>query len=267
MGEFINAKSLEPAGGELIPEADEKFDDTFGDIDDVSLSGNVEKDYATLIHKLQDTGNVHLNEALEKICHDPKLYTFISKAFGESELANVRISRSPTAIPVKSLLSCRKEFSLDDSLLFALNSDNLNGKINMFTSPATVIAPIITYRKSFIIDGHHRWAELYAMNPNSMITAINIDYEQDAVWKPLWVFQSAITVADSDFHQSSKENTLRKMSEDQIRGYVTQNITDVCVRSLICANAKNEDITVTDRDSAIEYIVLNAQDIKRDNLV
>ena len=267
MGEFINAKSLEPAGENMVSEADEGFDPTFGDIDDVCLSGDVERDYTTLIHRLQDTGNIHLSEALEKICHDPKLYTFISKAFEEGELANVRISRSPTAIPVKSLLPCRKEFSLDDSLLFALSSDNLNGKINMFTSPATVIAPIITYRKLFIIDGHHRWAELYTLNPNAMITAININYEQGAIWSPPRIYQDAITGTVTNSQPSNRENILRKMREDQIRGYVTQNITDVCVRSLICANAKNEKITVTDRDSAIEYIALNAQDLKRDNLV
>ena len=266
MGEFINVKSLEPAGGELIPEADEKFDDTFGDIDDVCLSGDVERDYTTLVRKLQDAVNDHLGEALEKVCHDPKPYAFLSRSFDKDELANVRISSSPTAIPVKCLLPFHKEISLDDSLLFSLRSDSMNGESNMFCDPVTVVAPIVTYNKTFIIDGHHRWLELYLINPDAKISAININYEQSYIWKPRSIFQDAIMAAGNDFLQSSKENMLLEMSKEQIREYITQNITDACVRSLISANAKAWEITVTDKESAIEYIEQNARALKSENM-
>lgn len=259
------SKEFESMRRKSVFEAEE-YDDTFGDASDINLTGDLEKDFDTLINKLRKTDYEDLGEELKNICDDPKLYALLSKGFGNGELADVKMSSSVIAIPVKQLLPSQSEIGLDNSLKFPLKSDNLNGGINLFKDPVTVVAPIVTYRKTFIVDGHHRWSELYMINPNAKIAAINFNYEQDSPWRALRNFQGAIAVANKDVPKNySKVNNVYEMSEEQIRKYVENNITDECIQSLIDAKAENRAVAVADRDTAIEYIVENALDLKADN--
>lgn len=241
----------------LFEAEDEEVDTTFGDVDDIQLTGDVEEDFNTLINTLQNNSFEELGDELNDVVNDPKLYDLLAMGFGDGELADVKMSSSPTALYVTSLLPSQSEIGLDNSLSYPLKQDCSH----LFDDkPIKIVAPIVTYRKTFIVDGHHRWSQLYMINPNAKIEAINFNYDQPSPYRALRNFQGAIAVANKDVPKSySKVNNVYDMSKDQIKSYVDKNIQDVCWKSLV------EVGVCEDRESAIEYITNNALTLKRDN--
>lgn len=237
---------------------DEQVDTEFGDPTDISLSGNVEQDFNTLIELLRKESYPDLVEDLEKIVKDPKLYEIFAEGFGEGELANVKMSATTTSIPVDQLLPSQNEIGLDNSLKFPLTKTS-DCSI-YFKDPVKIVAPIITYRKTFIIDGHHRWSQVYMMNPKAKIAAINFNYSQQSPFRALRNFQGAIAVANKNIEShAGGVNNVYAMSESQIRKYIEDNISDACIQSLIKLNI------VKDKESAIDYILKNTLMLKADN--
>lgn len=228
----------------------------FGDASDINLSGDVEKDFETVVNFLRNQDYSELGDALNDIVNDPKLYALLSEGFGDGELANVKMSSGTTTIAAAQLLPSQSEIGLDNSLAYPLKSDCHT----YFNDPVTIVAPIITYRKTFIIDGHHRWSQALMINPKVKMTAINFNYEEESPYRALRNFQGAIAVANKDVpSQVSKVNNVYEMSESEIRKYVEDNIQDVCVESLI-------DVGVAkDKEGVIDYIVNNAMLLKANN--
>jgi len=231
-------------------------DDEFGDASDVSLSGDVEKDFNKVIELLRSCAYEDLGDTLEDIVKDPKLYTLLAEGFGEGDLAKVKMSNQSTAIAVSQLLPSQSEIGLDNSLAYPLKQDCSN----LFKSPVTIVTPIITYRKTFIIDGHHRWSQLYMMNPEAKIAAINFNYGETSPYRALRNFQGAIAVAHKQVPKSfNKVNNVYDMSKDAIEKYIDENMQDVCWKSLAKIGV------CTDRNSAIDYISKNIAQLKSDN--
>jgi len=256
----IMARSLVSRGYRRIYSADEVQDDDetmFGDPTDKNVSADVEEAFDKLVDMLRKTSYEDLGPALEDIVDDPKLYALLKEGFGNGELANVKMSNEPTAIAVTQLLPSQSEIGLDNSLSYPLKQDCSH----LFTGDAIkIVAPIITYRKTFVIDGHHRWSQLYMMNPKAKIAAINFNYDQESPYRALRNFQGAIAVANKEVPKSySKVNNVYEMSESAIEKYIDKNISDACWKSLVKVGV------CKDRDSAIDYILDNVMLLKADN--
>ena len=244
------------AADDTADKTSEEDDTEFGDPSDETVSGDVEETFNKLVDMLRKTSYEDLGPALEDIVDDPKLYAILKEGFGDGELANVKMSSAPTAIAVTQLLPSQSEIGLDNSLSYPLKQDCSK----LFDGTVTIVAPIVTYRKTFIIDGHHRWSQLYMMNPKAKISAINFNYEESSPYRALRNFQGAIAVTNKEVPKSySKVNNVYEMSEDQIRDYVDEHIQDVCWKSLVTVGVAE------DRDSAIDYIVDNVMTLKADN--
>lgn len=236
--------------------ADDEIDLEFGDPSDIQLSGDVDRDFEAIVKMLRKTSYEDLGPALEEIVNDPKLYTLLAEGFGNGELADVKMSSSATAISVAQLLPSQSEIGLDNSLSYPLKQDCSN----LFNSPVTIVAPIITYRKTFIIDGHHRWSQLYMMNPKAKISAINFNYSENSPYRALRNFQGAIAVAHKEVPKSySRVNNVYEMSDGAIEDYIDSHMQDVCWQSLVNVGVCD------DRDGAIDYIMDNIDQLKADN--
>jgi hypothetical protein len=236
--------------------AEDDVDLEFGDPSDIRLTGDVDKDFDTIVKMLRKTSYEDLGPALEEIVDDPKLYTLLAEGFGNGELADVKMSSSATAISVAQLLPSQSEIGLDNSLSYPLKQDCSN----LFNSPVTIVAPIITYRKTFIIDGHHRWSQLYMMNPKAKISAINFNYSESSPYRALRNFQGAIAVAHKEVPKSySRVNNVYEMSDSAIEKYIDTHMEDVCWKSLVKVGVCN------DRDGAIDYIMDNIDQLRADN--
>lgn len=235
---------------------DETDDTEFGDPDDENVSEDVEEAFNQLVQKLRDASYEELGDALEDVVSDPKLYALLKEGFGDGDLANVKMSAQPTSIAVSQLLPTQSEIGLDNSLAYPLSQDCST----LFNSPVTIVTPIVTYRKTFVIDGHHRWSQLYMMNPDAKISAINFNYTDQSPFRALRNFQGAIAVAHGEVpKQFSKVNNVYDMSDSAIEKYVDENISDACWKSLVNVGVAE------DRDSAIDYILNNIAQLQDEN--
>ena len=241
-----------------LTEADEEeADTTFGDVDDIPLSGDTEQDFNKVVDFLKSQSYHDLGDALKDIVDDPKLYNLLASGFGDGELAKVKMSNSTVGLPVQSLFPTQSEIGLDNSLKFPLKSDCSK---YFSDSAITIVAPIITYRKTYVIDGHHRWSQLYMINPDAKISAINFNYEDSNPYRALRNMQGAIAVANKDVpSQDSKVYNLYDMDENQIKDYIEKNIQDVCTDSLI------KQGVAKDKEGVIDYITKNALELKNRN--
>ena len=96
----------------------------------------------------------------------------------ESGIAkNLNLSGKIEAILVNKLHPTQKEIGLQNSLDFAIKQKNAD---QYFEGEYKMIgAPIVTYKGVHVIDGHHRWSQLYMLNPNAKIAAYNIESIED----------------------------------------------------------------------------------------
>ena len=230
--------------------ADNDVDTTFGDPNDIMLPNDVEKAFTAIVDKLHEYSYEDFVDTLDDIIDDRKIHVLLSKGFGNGDLANVHMSSSSVALPVQSLLPSQSEIGLDNSLKFPLSMDCSI----YFNSPVTVVAPILTYRKTFIIDGHHRWSQIYMLNPNATVSALNFDYNIESPFIALRNFQRAtIAVATGDIQmQYSNFDNVYNMGKNEIESYIDQNIQDICWQSLANNNVCDN------RDTAIKYLTHNA---------
>ena len=236
--------------------SDADYDNEFDDIGDISLPDDVDEAFDMLVDMLRKQSFEDLGDALEDIVNDDKLYALLSEGFGDGELANVKMSSESTGIPVVQLLPSQSEIGLDNSLNYPLSMDCTN----YFNDIVKIVAPVITYRKTFIIDGHHRWSQLYMINPKAKIAAINFNYDQVSPYRALRNFQGAVAVANKNVPKSfNKVNNVYDMSDSAIEQYVDEHITDACWKSLVKVGV------CEDRDSAIDYILDNIDTLKYDN--
>lgn len=116
---------------------------------------------------------------LEQKIKDPKFSKFlkmgIKKYDGDSQDDQIKVSKEE--IPVSELMPTQSQIGLADSLGWT-SANNPQGaaktaKLNDGT--ADVGGRIITADGKYIVDGHHRWSQVFLLNPNAKIPAWNFN--------------------------------------------------------------------------------------------
>lgn len=78
---------------------------------------------------------------------------------------------------------------------------------DLFSNKTIVIKePIVTYNGQYVIDGHHRWSELYMINPYANIAALNIEVHNGDNPSPL----SMLKIIQRFILKKSKESRSEK---------------------------------------------------------
>jgi len=196
-------------------------------------------------------------EILNEMVKDEKFSPLIKEAAG-GELANVDLEMSIADIPVTRLMPTQNEIDLDKSLKFGLS---VPGNIkNYFNNPVEIKMPLISYNGTYIIDGHHRWSQVFCFNPNAKMTCINFEGDLSPI-QMLKSTQLAIAASINKVPTANVRGTsLYKVSEADLRRYVDKNFSDKCVKDLMKV-LKN----IKSRDEAVDYVVNNAMKLKSNN--
>lgn len=210
------------------------------------LTDLFKKDYASFVKDLGD------------FAKDPKFRQFIKS--GATEQSTVK----RTAISVKDLKPTQNEIDVDKSLQFPL-TDGASAQ-NCLKGGAVMIAkPIISFNGEYIIDGHHRWSQLYAMNPDAKIVAF--DFSNPKVKGPIGALKLAqlaivATGASKIPSQDVKGKNLLQMGEKDVKAYVTDKITDNCINALAEKEiVKGEGEEETKKEAA-DYIWTNVKSMQ-----
>ncbi|MDD7621551.1 MAG: hypothetical protein SOY33_05765 [Candidatus Onthovivens sp.] len=140
-------------------------------------------------------------------------------------------------IPVKNLSPTQTDIGLVDSLAYVLMPfDGEKEFHNYFEDKSQTIGDkIITFDGKWIIDGHHRWSQLYMVNPEALINAINCEYfidnnkvNSENPLNILKIFQAAIgTITGGIKKAEAGENIYDCGDKNCVKKQVTQLLTSI----------------------------------------
>lgn len=173
-------------------------------------------------------------QILNKMLEDPKAKALLEDGFG-GELGDTKLKFKEKIIPVRNLRPTQSEIDVNKSVDFPLLHPEMN--IDNYYSKGCIInkIPIITFRGNYVIDGHHRWSQVYAFNPDATMTC----YDYDGNISPISMLkatQGAIAAVMAD----DSNNNNGQIPQEKVNG---QNLFD----------------TKWDKDAIYKYIIDHAR--------
>jgi len=205
-------------------------------------------------------------ETLNKMLEDPKSAALLEDGFGGS-LGDTQLKFSVQKIPVSQLMPTQKEIDLDKSLKHALTKAESVKKT--FSNPIEINKPIVTFRKNYVIDGHHTWLQAITLNPKGKILAFNYDGDISPV-QMLKAVQGAIAAVKADDNKNNGKLPSNKVEgpnffdddfdRKKIRKYLEDTFDDALI-DVYCDYIKE----CNDRNSIIKYLEERLLDIKANN--
>jgi hypothetical protein len=205
-------------------------------------------------------------DTLNKMLEDPKSAALLEDGFGGT-LGDTQLKFSVQKIPVSQLMPTQKEIDLDKSLKHALVDEKSFKKT--FTNPIEINKPIVTFRKNYVIDGHHTWLQAIALNPTGKILAFNYDGDISPI-QMLKAVQGTIAAVKADDNKNNGKLPSNKVEgpnffdddfdRKKIRKYLEDTFDDSLV-DVYCDYIKE----CKDRNSIIKYLEERLLDIKANN--
>ncbi len=203
----------------------------------------ISKEYTTFVKELG-----------QKI-DDPKFREFLNMGVEDGDLADDKIDVKTGPIPVKDLRPTQSQIGLADSLGWVSKNKPQQAGETATSETADVGGPIITANGKYIVDGHHRWSQVFLLNPNASIPAVDfqIGGNPDAK-KVLKLTQLAIAAVDrvvpmrkadaktDIFATGGKAETIKKV--------LNAVISDEMAKSLMGAWGADSKEAVIDRVAA-----------------
>lgn len=175
---------------------------------------------------------------LGDMAKDKKVQAFIQSGKADGDLDDDRLNAVKTAIAVRDLRPTQNEIDVNGSLRWPLTKpDSLRNCLQK--GVVTIKAPIVTYNGQYIIDGHHRWSQLYAMNKDAVINAVDL---QGPKMNPIDVLKIVQLAIAGDLGtvptQSVQGQNLLKADGKFVADYVIKTITDECVKVFAAMRGK-----------------------------
>lgn len=190
-------------------------------------------------------------DTLNDMLKDPKTRTLIDGGFG-GDLGDVQLKFSEKIIPVNKLNPTQNEIGLAQSLDYGLESTK---NFDIYFMPyAQIKYPIVTFNSKYVIDGHHRWSQLYCFNPETK--AVCLDFSGNiSPMDMLKVTQGAIAATKGEIPSLTKHGeNIYDLSASDIRRHIEEKLCDDVVLAFKTKDGKN----FQDREDVVNYITNNA---------
>ena len=129
---------------------------------------------------------------------------------------------------VSSLTPMQKEIDIDKSLGWPIVNTQGSGlaKNVSASGPVELGSPIVIFNGKYIVDGHHRWSQLYACNRNASIVAIDITNPHIKPLEALKAVQASIAHQIGDVPVQTVDSVnLIGIDEGALRGWLEKNVT------------------------------------------
>lgn len=164
-------------------------------------------------------------EKFKDIADDPAVHALIKAGTQDGKPTDEVVRFTSTNIPVTKLKPTQNEIGMAESLQNILTDKYNNVDMILRGGNVVIKAPILILNNEWIIDGHHRWSQVYVCNPDCAIKAINMTASikpQDA----LKAVQMAIVAASEELPLSSAKGiNLLTASATAIHRFIMKNGT------------------------------------------
>ena len=133
---------------------------------------------ATVFGDKQKGGSPAIGKVkLSKIVGDSKVQAVLAAGLADGDPQDDMLPYASGRILCTELKPTQNEIGFDQSVLN--NLTNKYGKLDtFFAGKPNVGGPIVTYAGEYIIDGHHRWSSVYAVNPKAKMLCLDIKAKQ-----------------------------------------------------------------------------------------
>lgn len=156
---------------------------------------------------------------------DPKTKAFLKagKIDGNAEDETFKFANVP--IKVQSLRPTQNEIDVDGSLSYPMSDFATFKKYVLPSAALTIKAPVVTYNGQYIIDGHHRWSQLYACNPDAEINCLDIQLPGLNPLDVLKAVQASIAVATGKVNKATvKGANLLEIDEAGLNSWLGKKV-------------------------------------------
>ena len=95
---------------------------------------------------------------------------------GRPDDERITFPRSAVSIPVRDLLPTQREIDVDNSLAWQMGAQPGSAQLQHILNGRAVAlkGPILTLNGGFVVDGHHRWSQVYCINPDATVSCMDI---------------------------------------------------------------------------------------------
>jgi len=155
-----------------------KYQKTAGEELDANLPKLTPTDYSRIstdFSKLMAGDLSGFVDGLKKSISDPKVQKFLLMAKEDGKLDDDKIFIEQQDVVVANLEPTQNEVFLEKSLQYPF--ENKPENISNFINGDTKDMPRIVVSGKYIIDGHHRWGQIYCLNKKGTIATYNITFE------------------------------------------------------------------------------------------
>ena len=184
---------------------------------------------------------------LKKYQSEPKILAALKAGLTDGKPNDEKFNVAEASYAAKILKPTQNEIGAEESLKNIL-TDQYGSLDGFLKGNATFPDPIITYNGKFVLDGHHRWSQVYAANPNAKISAINVIGKIDPK-DILKAVHTAIAVDSGETKTISanlKAGNLLAFTPEKVKSYVAENLTDKA-RNVWADNGVESDNAIANR--------------------
>ena len=208
------------------------------DLITLSKSSSEEEVYHKMIELLSQEKYHLAVQDIDKIIKEPKLKSILGLGFG-GELSDLKLSVSPCNLVAKRLVPTQNEIGMKESLQYLLEDT----EFTKYFKPGIVIKrPVLTFNGMFIVDGHHRWSQIFLVNPDAELACINIEGNLSPI-SMLKAIQCTIGSNTGDLRLKAAQGTsLYKASRSTIQDFIKKNLTEKTKEALLKVNLDEEKL-------------------------
>ena len=207
---------------------------------------------------------------------DPKVWTILNMGLSDLKENDEKIPVKTIPIPVKDLLPTQSQIGLKDSIGFLAFKNPDGAKASLGGVADFGGGMVLTADGKYILDGHHRWSQVYMINPDASIPALDLTLNLKNGTEMLKVIQLAIAATYKKILMKSADAPTdifndKKTGNDGEK--LTQMLKDIFEGKYGIENGGSLDNVVkfkdilkeawkTDDDGVIEKLVEHAKVIK-----
>lgn len=182
-------------------------------------------------------------DQFKTIASDPKVQAILKAGATDGNPEDEKVTYAKGNIAVKGLLPTQNEIGFDQSIANIL-TDQYGSLKSILGGSANVGGPIVTYNGKYVIDGHHRWSQVYAANPNA--TMENLDIKGDLPPTEILKLVHAAIAANIGGVPSADPkgiNILDGISEKQVLDAVNSKLADKA-KTIWAENGQKDNNTI-----------------------
>lgn len=158
---------------------------------------------------------------------DPEMQKFIGAGHKDGDPKDDRFKTKPENIAVADLIPTQNEIDIDKSLGWPMKKDPSSFiKFSKGNGPFLVGAdPIIVLNKTHILDGHHRWSQVYAINRDAELKVQNINKPGLDPHDALKSIQAAVALKTGEVKVAEvKGANMLQMSKDDLEEWIGKKV-------------------------------------------